>query len=265
MHLLLLLIATTLQSSTVYTKTITSTITKDSYTYRVTLPPNFDKNKTYDLVLYLGDQLNSGKEMRNALPKIFNDKSLSEVIAVGIRHQGNYKTKRRRDFIPAHLLNSKTGKYYSDNKDYGQAALFHSFLKKELLPIINSKYKLNKKTIVGHSFGGLFAIYAMFQPNQLFDNYVAISPSLWVNYQNIFKFEEQYHQQSKSLKGRLFLCCGNLEVLNLIWHNVDLLEYRLKERKYKELVFKKVIFQGYAHVGTAKPGISKGLKYVLKQ
>jgi len=93
---------------------------------------------------------------------------------------------------------------------------------------------------------------------------VAISPSLWVNYQNIFKFEEQYYAKSKILNGKLFLCCGNLEVLNLVWHNVDLLEYKLKDRRYKGLVFKKQIFQGYAHVGTAKPGIWKGLKYVLK-
>ena len=103
------------------------------------------------MVLYLDAGINSGKKMPNLVQE--KDK---DVILVGMKHIGNYKKLRRRDFIQAHMK-KKDSKYdyYSSDTNYGQAEKFHSFLKKELLPQLNKKYSISKndRTIVGHSLG----------------------------------------------------------------------------------------------------------------
>lgn len=244
--------------------TIQSTQTADKYTYRVTLPAGYSKNKSYPLVLYLDESLNSGTKMRSIAPTLMQNGDIPKVILVGIRHHGYNAEKRRRDFIPAHLLRKGSDKYYSDNPKYGQAEKFYQFLDKELLPKLEKDYTFKDKTIVGHSLGGLFVVYAIFHLGSPFDNYIAISPSLWANYQNIFVFEEQYYAESKTIDAEIYFCCGNYEVLNLVWHNVDLLEHRLKSRQYKSLTFKKKVYAGYSHNGVVTPSIKDGLKRVLK-
>lgn len=242
---------------------IQSQKTGDQYTYQVTLPEGYSSSKSYPLVLYLDESLNSGAKMRNIAPKMMKNGDIPKVVLVGIRHHGNNAEKRRRDFIPAHKLKKGNETYYSDEANYGQAEKFYQFLDKELLPKLEKTYKFKSKTIVGHSLGGLFAVYTMFHAESPFDNYVAISPSLWANYQNIFVFEEQYYAKSKTIDAQIYFCCGNYEVLNLVWHNVDLLEHRLKSRKYKSLIFNKKIYEGYNHNGVVEPAIKDGLKRVL--
>lgn len=246
------------------THTIQSQKTGDKYTYRVTLPVDYSKSKSYPLVIYLDESLNSGAKMRSIAPTMMQNGEIPKAILVGIRHHGYNAEKRRRDFIPAHLLRKGSDKYYSDDPKYGQAEKFYQFLDKELLPKLEMSYNFKNKTLVGHSLGGLFAVYAMFHEGSPFDNYIAISPSLWANYQNIFVFEEQYYAKSKTIDAEIYFCCGNYEVLNLVWHNVDLLEHRLKTRQYKSLTFKKKIYEGYSHNGVVMPAIKDGLKRVLE-
>jgi uncharacterized protein len=243
--------------------TIHSKKTGDKYTYTVSLPTAYSKSESYPLVLYLDESLNSGVKMQSIAPNMIANGEIPKAILVGIRHHGYNAEKRRRDFIPAHLRKKGTEEYYSDDPKYGQAEKFYQFLDKELLPELKKSYKFNSKTIVGHSLGGLFAVYAMFHSKSPFDNYIAISPSLWANYQNIFVFEEQYYTKSKTISAELYFCCGNYEVLNLVWHNVDLLEDRLNRRKYEGLTFKKKIYAGYNHNEVVTPAIKDGLKRVL--
>jgi predicted alpha/beta superfamily hydrolase len=55
------------------------------------------------------------------------------------------------------------------------------FLEKTLKPAIAARYKVDatQESLFGHSFGGMFALYAMYTRPALFDHYVAASPSLW--------------------------------------------------------------------------------------
>lgn len=62
----------------------------------------------------------------------------------------------------------------------GSAEAFLAFFEKEFIPYIESKYKLSDQRILfGHSFGGLFALYTLKENANLFNGYIAVSPSLW--------------------------------------------------------------------------------------
>ncbi|AHG91241.1 esterase [Gemmatirosa kalamazoonensis] len=62
----------------------------------------------------------------------------------------------------------------------GGAAKLRAFITDELAPWVQSRYRTAPyRILVGHSFGGLFAVDALASTPRAFDAYVAISPSLW--------------------------------------------------------------------------------------
>lgn len=65
----------------------------------------------------------------------------------------------------------------------GGAEKFYAFLKQELIPYIDKSYRTDtgERTLMGHSFGGYFTLYALLQDMKqtaVFNSYVAASPSL---------------------------------------------------------------------------------------
>ena len=72
----------------------------------------------------------------------------------------------------------------ADQPRSGGAAAFLSFLKTELVPYVNQHYPANGTNLVhGHSFGGLFLIYALLNDPALFDGYLILDPAMsWDNH-----------------------------------------------------------------------------------
>jgi predicted alpha/beta superfamily hydrolase len=100
---------------------------------------------------------------------------LPEMIVVGIQN-----TDRTRDLTPTHSTSSAFGQTPEMLKTSGGADNFLAFIEKELMPYIDSTYPVAPyKMLVGHSFGGLFAIHTLLNKPHLFNSYVALDPSLW--------------------------------------------------------------------------------------
>lgn len=246
---------------------IASTNTGDTYKIYINLPPSYHSLKQkFPVVYYTDANLKSGMNMRKIAPELIKNKKIKECILVGIAHDGNYGQKRRRDFIQAHQKN-KSGEWYSDNPNYGQSQKFYRFLQKELIPKIESKYSAysTNRTFSGHSLGGLFSIYAMLQTDKIFDNYIALSPSLWVNYQNLYSFEKLYSAKSRTLKRNVFITSGGLEIANLILFHVNDFTTYIRKRKYKGLNYKKKIYAGKTHISSISRGLKDGLLFALKK
>ncbi|RLD61820.1 MAG: hypothetical protein DRJ05_01745 [Bacteroidetes bacterium] len=90
---------------------------------------------------------------------------MPEMIVVAITN-----VDRNRDFSPTHVDKIPTS---------GGAEKFMSFLSDELKPYIDKNYRTQDYSIlVGHSFGGTFATYALLTNPQIFNGYIAISPYL---------------------------------------------------------------------------------------
>ena len=85
-----------------------------------------------------------------------------------------------------------------------------------LIPFIENKYPVTSyRTLIGHSYGGLYAIYILINHPQLFSNYLAIDPSLDWDDQKLLT-EAQDRLSSQNYKGKsLFMSLnGQLHMQN---------------------------------------------------
>jgi predicted alpha/beta superfamily hydrolase len=221
---------------------------KDSFDIYISLPDGYDTGTvSYPVIFYMDANLKSGQEFRKI---IYNErqkgKSLN-AISIGIGHFGNYRELRRRDLITP-FVKAAGDSLISGEDNFGHCEEFYRFLQHELIPFIKKEYRCDSnRSWVGHSLGGLFAFYCLFKKQPLFKNYVALSPALWINYNNIYDFEKKYHEQSPALNATVYLCAGSWERLNKILTSAREMKKHLDERKYAglHLVYKE--YEGETH------------------
>ncbi|MBI3504273.1 MAG: alpha/beta hydrolase [Proteobacteria bacterium] len=98
-----------------------------------------------------------------------------EMIVVAIPN-----TDRTRDLTATHTDVGFDGKPTPAFKTSGGGPNFLHFIKAELIPHIDSTYRTTDyRMLVGHSFGGITVIDALYTMPETFNAYVAIDPSLW--------------------------------------------------------------------------------------
>ncbi len=98
---------------------------------------------------------------------------IEAMILVGIEN-----TERRRDLTgPTTVASDRT-----IAPRVGGSAAFRAFIADELMPEVERRYRTSaRRAIVGESLAGLFVLETLFVRPDLFDTYVALSPSLWWN------------------------------------------------------------------------------------
>ncbi len=101
---------------------------------------------------------------------------LPEMIVVGVLN-----TIRERDLTPTKHTDDAFVEYSSLSfRATGGADDFLTFMEKELVPYIDSKYPTQPyKLLIGHSFGGLTAMHALLNRTKMFNAYICIDPSMW--------------------------------------------------------------------------------------
>jgi uncharacterized protein len=229
----------------------------DSFEIYISVPPSFNANETYSVVYYCDANLKSGTYLRKLLSTNEFNSVLKNKIFVGIGHIGNYHTLRRRDFIlPAIKGNDTAGL----EKNYGQTEKFYSYLKDELIPAANKKFKTNadSNSIIGHSLGGLFAFFCLFKSDNLFAKYFALSPALWVDNYSIYKF----NRISDSLpdKKYLYFVSGSKETINKILKGTNDAKSFLDKMNYINLVYDYDILKNETHNSEVPVSLAKILR-----
>ena len=75
------------------------------------------------------------------------------------------------------------GKISASQPKRGEADVFLRMIQSELKPLLQQQYRLqaDKATLIGHSYGGVLALYALMQHPNDFSHYVISSPSMWWN------------------------------------------------------------------------------------
>jgi uncharacterized protein len=98
---------------------------------------------------------------------------IPEMIIIAISN-----TDRMRDFTPTHVdIDIFLGDSIQNNS--GGGCKFLDFVGQELIPYVEKTYPATThRTFIGHSLGGLSVINALITKPQLFNNYIAIDPSL---------------------------------------------------------------------------------------
>ncbi|OYX28739.1 MAG: hypothetical protein B7Z06_00755, partial [Flavobacteriales bacterium 32-35-8] len=155
--------------------TLYSDILKENREIWVHIPKSATKNQSKYPVLYLLDgdaHFYSVTGMIEQLSTVNGNTVSPEMVVIGI-----INTDRTRDLTPTHM-----------NGTSGGGEKFLNFVERELIPYIEKTYPvIDYKTFVGHSLGGLTVIDALIERPELFNNYVAIDPSLWWDNQELLK------------------------------------------------------------------------------
>jgi predicted alpha/beta superfamily hydrolase len=103
--------------------------------------------------------------------RYIRDHPIPEMVVVGVVNQD-----RNRDFTPTHAPIQGPLRFPTS----GDADRFIDFLKDEVFPLIDARYRTQPYRIVaGWSLGGLFAVDTYMRRSDAFSAYLAISPSLW--------------------------------------------------------------------------------------
>ena len=168
---------------------------------------SFMGSETNHPVLYLLDgpaHFYSVVGMVDQLSNYGNTK-LPEMIIVAIRN-----TDRTRDLTPTHSMKSPFSSDASFLKNSGGGEKFNDFIEKELIPYIDKNYATTPyRTYIGHSFGGLAVINTLLTRPYLFDNYIAIDPSLWWDDQLLLKKSETLLDKEQYENKSLYLGIAN--------------------------------------------------------
>ncbi len=151
----------------------------------------------------------------------------------------------------------------------GGAENFMRFLQDELIPWVERTYRSDptRRILVGHSYGGLLALYAMFREPGLFYSYVAASPYLRDPGRSVFAQERAYAQAHRDLPVQLYLGSGELEESDEDTTVSDMhrLEELLASRGYPGLKLKTQVWADNNHCEAAAPAIHAGLKFALRK
>ena len=174
-----------------------------TFIVHVTLPPGFDKSKTYPMFVMTDGVWRFGDHP--ALRKMMENNEAEDVILVSIGY----------DFSIDGTDNGIRGKYFCDNKEK-----FMGFITDNLMPYLNEEYSIDfeKSTLYGHSLGGVFTHYAAFNSdsyeNQPFHNYIIGSPAFWSPYfenNGEYKSEYGYFDRNDKLDKSLYISGGENE------------------------------------------------------
>jgi len=165
-----------------------------AYPLYIYLPPGSDTTRATLPVVYLLD----GESRFQTLVGIAED-THTRVMIVGI---GN-EAMRSRDYVPPNICTSGGG---------GEAA-FLNFIRLELIPYIEANVGGDplRRSLLGHSHGGSFVLYALFTEapaSRRFSAYLASDASIDCMSSTVYGWESDYAAANTALAVRLHVSYG---------------------------------------------------------
>lgn len=187
--------------------TIESSTLKETRRINVYLPPGYAAAEaTRYPVLYMPDG-----GLQEDFPHI------ASTIDVGIRAGemrplilvGIENTERRRDVTgPTEVEEDR-----KIAPRVGGSAAFRGFIRDELMPEVRKRYRGTDETgIIGESLAGLFIVETFFLEPELFDTWIALSPSLWWNQEELVRKAGERLKARPNLRGTFYLSAAGDDV-----------------------------------------------------
>jgi predicted alpha/beta superfamily hydrolase len=129
--------------------------------------------------------------------------AIRPVLVVGIPN-----TERRRDLTgPTRVATDS-----AIAPRVGGSAAFRRFLRDELLPAVEARYRTTEeRAIIGESLAGLFIVETFLVEPALFDHYVALDPSLWWNAGTLLDSAAAHLAAFDAAPRTLYLASSNVE------------------------------------------------------
>lgn len=251
---------------------IKSKYVNDHYQVFIHLPKGYDQRKyiQYPVIYVLDANAYFDHARQTAWTYAENHKEAPSPIIVGV----GYDNAQLMDSLRVRDYTFPRASVRDSFASSGGGDLFYKFLSRELIPRIDSLYNtdINDRTIMGHSFGGYFALYAFLQAvdqggaTPVFHNYVAGSPSITYQEQYIVKTLQQRlngWRFSPKNKLKLYITMGERELDGPGKIMYDTLVKELK--KQDALILKSVMYPHADHLGTAVPTIQDAFPFLYPE
>jgi predicted alpha/beta superfamily hydrolase len=180
------------QKDSIYSK-----ILNESREIWVYLPQNYQAGYQYPVV-YLLDGESFFHYCTGIISHLSDNSVIPQMIVVAI-----INTNRNRDLTPTQDSTSNT-------KPNGGGEIFISFLEKELIPYVESRYSTAPyRVIVGHSLGALLVVNILLNHTHLFNSYVALDPALWWDSMKLINAAPKILVEERFKDVTLFLAIAN--------------------------------------------------------
>jgi len=262
------------------TFTLASTVTGRTYQIFVALPRGYDEGDSLYPVLYSVDangQFGTIVDAVRAMPF----EGLPEPLVIGIGypvgHFWNALSPRAVDLTPTPdpvEVTREAEEYpqFPPMEGSGGGPGFLRFIREELIPYVEANYEASSegRALYGHSFGGLFATYALFAGQGTFSRFVIGSPSYWWDDRASFELEAEFSRVNDSLPARVFFSVGLLEEVpgdedaqyRMVSNLREFLDV-LQGRGYEGLAFASEFFPDENHTSVIPATISRGVRFVF--
>jgi len=200
---------------------------------------------------------------------------MPEMIIIGISNRNN----RTRDLTTSEIQTRRGAAY---NQETGGAENFTLFIEKELIPYVEASYPATTyRTLIGHSYAGLFTINMLMNHSDLFNNYIAIDPSLDWDNQKLLKHSREllstgdFNGKSlfMSLSGQLHMQNSDITIENVMQDSSDytlfarsIIDFSnaIKENPKVGLNFHWKFYEKDLHGTVSLPSILDGLKFLFE-
>ncbi|WP_158623907.1 alpha/beta hydrolase [Corallococcus llansteffanensis] len=162
--------------------TLTSKVLGEERPLMVHLPRDYAASPdTRYPVLYVLDAETHFAHLASVVEFLGWTRHIPEMIVIGVPNTRDRTHDLTPPFSKAERVDD--GRLLSEvSPTAGGADTFLRFLTEELAPVVEARYRTQPyRILVGHSFGGLFAMHVLTHKPESFNAYVAISPSLQWN------------------------------------------------------------------------------------
>lgn len=266
-------------------KQITAAANNVPYKLFIGLPEGYNSKGHYSYkesypVLYLLDPDVEFGLAENIARTMVNYDNIEPFIIVGIGYQDQdlstmdsktfwdkWTQNRARDYIPIQVSAGKEDFEGGDHEYKGLAShtggsqKFKDFIEKELIPYIDSSYRTsNERALSGQSQGGLFTTWMMLNHPSVFEKYIILGPSLWVEKGQMIK---QANKLQSSAKITAYFAVGSKEhdANRSMVDEVKLFYSDLP--KNKNFKSKLEIIDDENHVSMVPASLTKGFKFLF--
>jgi predicted alpha/beta superfamily hydrolase len=241
------------------------------YRIFVALPQSYDVGERTYPVIYLldGNSLFPIMAETARLLRFYGEIRELIVVGVGYAEADTFlatMAARTRDLTPSAPGWYETGCRASmpdapESLGEGGAAAFLGFLREELAPFIATHYRIDPEdsSLLGFSFGGLFALYSLFEQPQAFRQYFICSPSVWWDNELILEREAAYAAEHTDLPARVFMGVGGAEPAVMV-ADMYRVARALGDREYRSLELTSHFFEDESHMSVITAFISRSLR-----
>ena len=173
------------------------------------------------------------------------------MMVVGIENTAN----RTRDLTPLPADSASPGS--------GGADAFLRAIREELIPSIERRYHTAPyRTLIGHSFGGIFAVNALLRQPSMFNSYVIASASLWWGRDTLVQQIRSFVHAPSTYRAAVYQTVGN-EGSQMVTPTLDVMR-DVEKNRVEGLDWKVRLLENDDHGTTPLKTSYDGLEYIFR-